>query len=123
MLRNMYFLLPTKIESLVYRNGKATKRSKSIWVWRLQSESVRLVDVDGHECWVRVSQDGTNYQMLYRADGTALIANVVYGYSGEKLRRAVLYWDSVHCTPHVRDEGYSGPTGRGWGCRIVNIEW
>ncbi len=108
-----------KIQVPVMRNGKPTKRMKEVYESFLCEVEMDCIEHEGHKVYFEKESRFTS--MAYREDGTLLTGEFIYGRYGKELHKEGLF---------VRDRklvtsstGYNGSTTKGWGGRLVKINW
>ena len=116
----------------VMRNGKPTKRTKTIWTVVDIEVSANGYIIDGHELFItdRDFEDAMNprYEWqtmvrLYRKDGSRLTCECQYGKYGTADHTQTVDYDMRHKRFWTSTLGYTGATTKCWGATIKRINW
>ena len=103
--------------------GKATKRTKEVFVSEYNDVVLTGIEVDGHEVFVNLNDEDKNDLVCYKADGKHLTAMCQFGRTGTSDHEEVVLYSMKHNNLFVRSTGYDGATWRGYGCRIKRFNW
>lgn len=110
----------------VMRNGKATKRTKQVWVAEYADLNATGYLYEGHEIFLldKDAEDETmNFIRTYRADGTRLTCMCQYGRYGQADHEDTCDYYKKSKVISCHSDGYQGATGRGWHSYIKRINW
>lgn len=107
------------IDVPVMRNGKPTKRTKRIYEWVNKEVEMDCIEHEGHK--VYFEKESRFASMAYREDGTLLTGEFIYGRYGKELHTESLFVRDRKLV--ISSTGYNGPTTKGWGGRLVKINW
>ena len=107
------------IDVPVMRNGKPTKRTKRIYEWVNKEVEMDCIEYQGHKIYYDPTRDNTT---AYKENGEILTGDFLFGIYGKVIRPHCL------CVNKKRQlswnvNGYEGATGKGWGARLIKINW
>lgn len=116
----------------VMRNGKPTKRTKETIVYFDVELPATGYMIEGHELFI-IDKDleektSPNYKgwlmvCLYKADGTKLTCNCLYGRYGKANHEQVVLWNTERNCLYTDSRGWDGATWKGSGARMRKINW
>lgn len=104
-------------------NGKATKRTKRVYVEEYGDVELTGIEVEGHEVFVEKSNYDENGYYCYRADGTRLTCMCRFGRYGQADHKEIVMYNSKHDALYTPSRGYEGATWKGFGATIKRINW
>ena len=110
----------------VIRNGKPTKGARKKLVTYEVIERAIGIEVEGHEVFViekELLDDTHRFIFCYDQKGEILTCNCQYGAYGKAGHLECLYYNKATNTFIASTNGYQGATGRGWGSRIISINF
>lgn len=114
----------------VMRNGKATKRTKRVWVSEYADLQATGYVINGHIVYLLdkdMEEGATDYMRndvrAYREDGTRLTAMCKYGRYGQTDHEETVFWHKESKVLFCHTDGYNGPCGKGWGASIKRFNW
>lgn len=102
----------------VMRNGKPTKRTKVEWRTILIDVEMDCIEHEGHLIYFNPNED---ISCAYKENGETLTGEFKYGSYGTALHKEVLRIKNNKLV--TSSLGYSGSTTKGWGGRLVKINW
>ena len=109
----------------VMRNGKPTKRTKETIVYFDVELPATGYMIEGHELFIidKDLADGKNSVCVYKADGTKLTCNCLYGRYGKANHEQVMLYNVAQDILFTDYHGWDGATWKGSGARIRKINW
>ena len=107
-----------KVMVPVMRNGKPTKKTKAEWRPILVDIEMDCIEHEGYLIYFNPNE---NISCAYKENGEALTGEFKYGSYGTALHKEVLRIKNNKLV--TSSLGYSGSTTKGWGGRLVKINW
>lgn len=110
----------------VMRNGKPTKKMKTVYVNKYEDMIASGYMFEGHEVFLNdkdMADDDMTYARVYKADGTRLTCCCKYGRYGTADHEQIMRYSKKQNDLITDDYGYCGATWRGHGARINKINW
>ena len=111
------------IEVPVMRNGKPTKKMKSVIESYTIENEYESIEIEGHLCFYNPQElEKWCSASLRKENGDFLEASYKYGYSGQVIHKHVVEINKNFKLVH-RANGLGGSTRKGWGASLVKINW
>lgn len=119
-MKTMTMLKLRKIQVPVMRNGKPTKRMKEVYEPFFCEVEMDCIEHEGHK--VYFEKESRFATTAYREDGTILTGELfIYGRYGKELHTEGLFVRDRKLV--ISSTRYNGSTTKGWGGRLVKINW
>lgn len=107
----------------VMRNGKPTKKMKSVVESYTIENEYESIEIEGHLCFYNPQElEKWCSTSLRKENGEFIKASYRYGVYGQVIHEHVVGIDKNFKLFH-RTNGLNGSTRKGWGAQLVKINW